>query len=165
VLLSGPVPSCPTGPRETHGWEHPHFLSGCERPPPMAWVRRCHSSKLACGSRSSSLQSSFDRAYVSGACGSGISSGAQPKAANSRRRPSLTALPSSGSSCFVQPRIVWRLRATQILNTLDVILSVFPRSFLLNCSKYRAASAGPRFPVREVSRHTLSSSRQWANWL
>ncbi|CAM5665843.1 hypothetical protein SALBM217S_02415 [Streptomyces griseoloalbus] len=58
---------------------------------------RYHASIRACGSRSGSDQSRQERSRVAGSCGSGTSCSAHPCAANSRRRPSLTAFASSGS--------------------------------------------------------------------
>ena len=55
--------------------------------------RRCQSNKSSCGSFSHSPQFSRDRSKVSAACGSGTSSTWAQKAANSRRRPSVTARP------------------------------------------------------------------------
>ena len=64
--------------------------------------RRYQASRPACGSLPGSSQSSLERSKVAGSCGIGHLVGSQPKAANSRRRPSLTARPSSGSSWSVK---------------------------------------------------------------
>jgi hypothetical protein len=63
---------------------------------------RCHSSRPAWGSLSSSAQSRTEPSNVARSWGSGTASGFQPKAANSLRRPSLTRRPSSGSTWSVK---------------------------------------------------------------
>ena len=58
--------------------------------------RRYHSSNPRWGSFSRSGQSRRERSNVRASWGSGIFSGSHPKAANSRRRPSLTACAQGG---------------------------------------------------------------------